>query len=156
MDSASLQDRGVGSWVAFNCTSEREVLAGLPTLPGAYIMLLGEYEQRRRGTSDIAYIGMATNRNGLRGRVRQYFHPGPTQSTNIAMNQRLSAAGCPLRIGFVAAASVAAARRMESDLLLQFESEHYELLRIPDHREHSFRFNVNTDSGHREHGFRPS
>ena len=29
-------------------------------------------------------------------------------------------------------------------------------LRIPAHREHSFRFNVNTDSGHREHGFRPS
>jgi len=29
-------------------------------------------------------------------------------------------------------------------------------LRIPEHREHSFRFNVNADSGHREHGFRPS
>ena len=29
-------------------------------------------------------------------------------------------------------------------------------VRIPVHREHSFRFNVNTDSGHREHGFRPS
>ena len=29
-------------------------------------------------------------------------------------------------------------------------------MRIPAHREHSFRFNVNTDSGHREHGFRPS
>ena len=29
-------------------------------------------------------------------------------------------------------------------------------VRIPAHREHSFRFNVNTDSGHREHGFRPS
>ncbi len=31
-----------------------------------------------------------------------------------------------------------------------------DVLRIPVHREHSFRFNVNTDSGHREHGFRPS
>ena len=29
-------------------------------------------------------------------------------------------------------------------------------MRIPAHREHSFRFNVNTDSGHREHGFRAS
>jgi hypothetical protein len=27
-------------------------------------------------------------------------------------------------------------------------------VRIPVHREHSFRFNVNGDSGHREHGFR--
>src|SRR2546426_6740882 len=103
MDSASLQYRGIGSWVAFACTTEREVLAGLPTSPGVYVMLLGELEQRRRGSSDIAYIGRATNQNGLRGRVRQYFHPGPTQSTNIAMNQRLYVADCPLRIGFVTA-----------------------------------------------------
>ena len=30
------------------------------------------------------------NQEGLRGRARQYFHPGPTQSTNIAVNQRRS------------------------------------------------------------------
>src|ERR1700675_2590557 len=105
MDSASLQDHGIGSWMAFACTTEREVLAGLPTSPGVYVILLGESEQRRRGTSDIAYVGRATNQNGLRGRVRQYFHPGPTQSTNIAMNQRLYLAGCALRVGFVAADS---------------------------------------------------
>ena len=37
-----------------------------------------------------------------------------------------------------------------------FLFDHETGLRIPVHREHSFRFNVNTDSGHREHGFRPS
>ena len=30
-----------------------------------------------------------------------------------------------------------------------------EVVRIPVHREHSFRFNVNIDSGHREHRFWP-
>lgn len=127
MDSTSLQSLGIGSWVAFSCTTEREVLAKLPPLPGVYVILLEEFQCRRRSTSDIAYIGKATNQNGLRGRVRQYFHPGPTQSTNIAMNQRIRAVGHPLRIGFVVANSVKAAQQLESNLLLQFESEHKEL-----------------------------
>lgn len=127
MDSTSLQDRGINSWVAFNCTTEREVLAGLPRPPGVYVILLGASERRLRGTSDIAYVGSATNQNGLRGRVRQYFHPGPTQSTNVAMNQRLRVAPCTLLVGFRAADSVAAAKRLEWDLLLQFENEHDEL-----------------------------
>lgn len=127
MDSASLQDRGIGAWVAFACTTELEVLAALPPSPGVYVILLGAPEQRRRGASDIAYIGKATNQNGLRGRVLQYFHPGPTQSTNIAMNQRLFAAGCALRVGFIVGDSVSVATRLESDLLLKFEDEHLEL-----------------------------
>lgn len=128
MNSTSLQQQhGIESWVAFTSVAEREVLAGLPASPGVYIILLGASKNRHLGTSNVAYIGKGTNQNGIRGRVRQYFHPGPTQSTNIAMKQRLGLAGCSLRLGFIATDSAAAATRLESDLLLQFENEHAEL-----------------------------
>ena len=126
MDSASLKDIGILSWTKFTCGTERHLLSGMPLSVGVYVILLGNRQLRIRGSSDIAYIGKATNQRGLRGRISQYFHPGPTQSTNIAMNQRLHVADCALRIGFVSADSVQAARRLESDLLLQFEKEHGE------------------------------
>jgi excinuclease UvrABC nuclease subunit len=117
MDSASIQTRGVGSWMAFTSDTEPTVLANLPSAMGVYVILLGKHAICRLGASDIAYIGKATNRGGLRGRVRQYFHPGPTQSTNIAMRSRLNALGCALRIGFTVSDSGPAARRLEADLL---------------------------------------
>src|SRR5262249_40012812 len=89
--------------------------------------LLAQAEPRRRGSSDIGYIGSAVNQKGLQGRIRQYYHPGPTQSTNILMRQRLYASGCALRLGFSATDTAAAAKRLESDLLIQFEDEHQEL-----------------------------
>jgi excinuclease UvrABC nuclease subunit len=122
-----MQELGLASWMRFASDAERIVLAGLPTRPGVYVILLRESEQRRRGTSDIAYVGKATNRKGLRGRLSQYFHPGPTQSTNIAMKRRLCEDGCSLRVGFITVDSAVAATRLESDMLLQFENEHGEL-----------------------------
>jgi hypothetical protein len=92
-----------------------------------YAIILAQPQPRRSGSSDIAYIGRAVNQNGLRGRVRQYFHPGPTQSTNIAMKSRLSEPSCDLRLGFIQTDNAASARRLESDLLVEFESEHGEL-----------------------------
>lgn len=128
MDSTSLQQQhAIESWVAFTSAVERQVLTGLPGSPGVYVILLGASENRHCGTSDVAYIGKATNQKALRGRVRQYFHPGPTQGTNIAMKQRLGLDGCSLRLGFIATDSGTAATRLESILLLQFENEHGEL-----------------------------
>lgn len=127
MDSTALGVHGISNWAAFGQLVDRQLLASLPTSPGVYAILFAQPEPRRRGSSDIAYIGRAVNQNGLRGRVRQYFHPGPTQSTNIAMRQRICAPGCTLRLGFVATNTAARARRLESDLLLRFEEEHGEL-----------------------------
>ena len=127
MDGRSLeQARGVGSRSAFNRASERELLRALPACPGVYVVLFPSMELRARGRSDIAYIGKATNQKGLRGRVRHYYHPGPTQSTNIAMHDRLCQPNCQLRLGFVMCENAPAARRLESDLLIEFEAEHGE------------------------------
>lgn len=128
MDSASLlRERGLASWMAFTKTSEREVIGTLPSSHGVYVILLGVSEPRRRGMSDIAYIGKAGNQNGLRGRVRQYYHPGPTQRTSRAMNERLCAPGCVLRIGVLTTGSASEAALLESELLDAFEREHEEL-----------------------------
>jgi hypothetical protein len=127
MDSTTLKALGISCLANFTNVAERELLAALPTSPGVYAVLLAQPEQRKRGASDIAYIGRAGNQNGLRGRVRQYFHPGPTQSTNLSMRQRIFAPGCSLRIGYLATDTVSMARRLESDLLLRFEQDHAEL-----------------------------
>lgn len=127
MDSTALRAHGISNWAAFAQIAERQLLASLPTSPGVYAIAFAQPEQRRRGSSDIAYIGRAGNQNGLRGRVRQYFHPGPTQSTNIAMRQRICTPSCALRLGFVATVTAADARRLEADLLLRFEEAHGEL-----------------------------
>ncbi len=103
------------------------MLGQLPSAPGVYVVLFDCMHERLVGSSDIAYIGKATNQNGLRGRVRQYFHPGPTQSTNLAMKERLWEHDCSLRVGFTTSKSKADAERLESELLIQFEIEHGEL-----------------------------
>lgn len=126
MDSSSLQALGIGFWREFSFSNEQELIEHLPALPGVYVVLLPSAHGRRRGASDIAYIGKATNQQGLRGRIRQYFHPGPTQRTNIAMNQRLRSS-LPLRLGCIAVPSAKDATRVESELLLKFEAQHGEL-----------------------------
>jgi hypothetical protein len=87
-------------------------------------MRFSSAQSRVRGASDIAYIGRATNRNGLRGRLRQYFHPGWRQSTNLAMKDRLLRL-VELEYGCVGK-ETAEAIDLESRLLLAFEGEHGE------------------------------
>lgn len=127
MDSTVLKAQGFSQLHVLSRLAERQLLDALPTSPGVYLILLPQPEPRRIGASDIGYIGRAINQNGLRGRVRQYFHPGPTQSTNILIRRRLCALGCALRLGFEVTDTLAKARRLESDLLLQFEKDHGEL-----------------------------
>jgi hypothetical protein len=127
MDSRSIAHRGFRSKEAFACTSEQELLELLPTSPGVYVVFLAKPEARHIGHSDVAYIGTATNVGGLRGRLRQYFHPGVSQSTNIAMRKRLSVVDCSLQITWVTSESSEFATRLESDLLIQFDRDHGEL-----------------------------
>jgi hypothetical protein len=125
MNSDDLKNRHFGSWHAFSLAAERVLLDELPTAPGVYSMRLPVAQARRRGASNIAYVGKATNRNGLRGRIRQYFHPGWRQSTNLEMKARL--VGCvAMEIAFVVTSDVAEAENLESEPLLLFEGAHGE------------------------------
>lgn len=127
MDKDYLSRQGFVGWSSFSAANEHRILGELPTKPGVYAIVLSAYKACRYGSSDIGYIGRATNRGGLRGRVRQYFHPGPTQSTNIIMRVRLSDSNLSLRFGFIVTNNTAEAKRLESDLLLEFEAQHGQL-----------------------------
>jgi hypothetical protein len=127
MNADDLVTHGFGNWEPFSATVERDLLLRIPTTYGVYVVVLPVAQSLRRGCSDVGYIGRAVYQTGLRGRVRQYFHPGPTQSTNRAMRERLDDVTLQLRIGCKATTTESAARRLESDLLLEFESQHGQL-----------------------------
>ena len=82
MRSTDLAKDGFAGWSQFNRREEKTLLRNLPANSTAYAIRNGTDYQRLRGQSDIYYIGCATNANGLRFRVYQMFHPGPTQTTN--------------------------------------------------------------------------
>lgn len=125
MKSVDLGKRGFGAWRAFTINAERELLSQLAISPGVYSMRFPRAESRLRGESDIAYIGKGTNRNGLQGRIREYFHPEWRQSTNLAMKARLLQ-GVALELAYVDTKGVEEAVDLESELLLAFEAEHAE------------------------------
>ena len=123
MNSNDLVNRGFGTWQSFSLATQGALLRGLPESFGVYSMRLPRPEQILQGSSDIAYIGKATNRNGVRGRIRQYFHPGWNQSTNLEMKDRLIAR-VELEIAFITTPDASSAAELESQLLLLFEAQH--------------------------------
>lgn len=80
MTSSALSKYGFHQWHPFSLRSISTLIKELPTSFGVYAI-------RRKGTaadasSDIVYIGSATNKLGILQRIRQYLWPGPTQRTN--------------------------------------------------------------------------
>jgi hypothetical protein len=129
MDSEALRQYGFTAWARFNKASERELLSKAPRLPGVYsIRLLGPRLQLAQATSDLVYIGSAAGHAGLQLRLRQYFHPGPTQRTNRRL---LAVCGESdlYEIAFVVLESGDAAKLLEAQLLHGFLGDHCQLPR---------------------------
>ena len=82
MTTQDLQVNGFAHWGRFNRRAKAELLKRVPRAFGVYIIRKTEPVKRSRGESDIVYVGSACNQNGLRGRINQYYSPGPTQFTN--------------------------------------------------------------------------
>ena len=82
MTTEDLKAKGFVSWSKFNSVRKAELLLRLPRKFGVYVIRANKPVKRARGESDIVYFGSACNQNGLRGRINQYFSPGPTQPTN--------------------------------------------------------------------------
>jgi hypothetical protein len=122
MDSSALGgiNEGFGSWRPFESRNVREA----PQVIGVYVLRKadGKLVCRLRGESDILYIGSTTSKGGLRQRLVQYFHPGPTQWTNQRINSFLKkyameVAWCPTSEPI----------NLEHDLLRKYLSDHDEL-----------------------------
>lgn len=130
MDSQDLVGIGFKTWLPFNVDSEAYVLARVPNEPGVYAIRRRETFARVRGASDLLYIGSATAagnpyQSGLRLRLRQYFHPGPTQRTNMRL-KALIAGSKEYEIGYAVVPSKAIATELEADLIERYEKEHGE------------------------------
>ncbi len=126
MDSQSLTAEGFSVWLPFNTASCDAMLAAAPTEVGVYVIRRNTPFPRIRDESDILYIGSATNRDGLRMRLRHYFHPGPTQWTNQRLLARCGDSS-DYDISFVTCANEDAALELEIGLLTRYRGDHLEL-----------------------------
>ena len=82
MNSATLSSFGFASWHPLNLSAEKSLLAIIPSSTGVYAMRCRN-SQRICGPFDLVYFGKATNADGLKTRVRQYFHPGHGNKTSL-------------------------------------------------------------------------
>ena len=126
MDSADLEQRGLGRWLRFNPDSEGAVLATLPTTPGVFAVRRERPYARVHGQSDIVYVGVGANRNGLKTRVQQCYHPGPTQATNQRILEAISGPD-EYELSWVECQDKADAEDLDEEILLTYLKEHGEL-----------------------------
>ena len=126
MDSNTLVQKGFERWQSFNLKAEATLSGGLPNFNGVYVIKNDVSFGRFVGESDIVYIGSAAGDNGLRGRILQYFNPGPTQNTNKRIN-RILHLHPGLKISYVLIPSADDAIALESSLLGEYERQHGEL-----------------------------
>ncbi|HUY13543.1 MAG TPA: hypothetical protein VMX16_07930 [Terriglobia bacterium] len=126
MNSENLTRIGFCNWQPFRPPAGREILRGVPTLPGVFAIRRETSFPCARGTSDLIYIGSATNENGLRTRIGQIFTPGPTQSTNRRLRDLVGKTEA-YNVSWLETDSKARAKQLKSELLEQYEKEHGEL-----------------------------
>jgi len=126
MNSRGLAAHGFVLWLPFNRAGERDLLERTPEEPGVYAFGRLTPYTRRVGESDIVYIGSAANERGLKMRLRQYFHPGPTQHTNRRI-LALVGDSKDYEVAFTQVPSRSVARGLEAKLLQMYRAEHGEL-----------------------------
>ena len=122
MDSTQLIlfSKGFSDWSPFN----EKGVKNAPEQHGVYILRKagGQRFGRLQGQSDILYIGSTMAARGLKQRLQQYLHPGPTQWTNKRINElskkhEMEVAWCPCN----------EPENLEHQLLQQYLKEHDEL-----------------------------
>jgi excinuclease UvrABC nuclease subunit len=133
VNSSDLTKYGFGTWLPFSRANEPNLLSLLPTRPGAYAIRRSTPFQRHVGLSDILYFGSAANARGLKNRLRQYFHPGHLQRTNIRI-LNLVGSSSDFEVSVAPTDCIPDAKLLESMLLSDYETEHGEL--PPENKRH--------------------
>lgn len=126
MDSAVLSQMGFSEWRPFNRQNKKELVSAVPQSVGVYAIRRDSPFTPLRGSSDILYVGSATNQKGLRGRISQYFSPGPTQWTNKRILALVSDS-TSYQISWILTETIARAKALEQELLEEYLGEHGEL-----------------------------
>ncbi len=123
MNSLELASYGLEKWMAFNLINEKNLLANTPPRLGVYAIRRRNPYRLRKGESDLVYIGSAANQQGLSMRLRQYFHPGPTQATNRRILNLVEKSN-DFEVAFAVVSSPAKAKALEAELLERYEADH--------------------------------
>lgn len=126
MDSYDLIPRGFKTWYNFDLLIQNDLLENLPNRMGVYVIIVNRLFGRLRGSSDIFYIGSATNQYGIRFRIRQYFHPGQTQRTNLRIRENLMSNEW-FKLSYVIKKNKSSAKNFEKQLLKAYKMQHGEL-----------------------------
>jgi len=126
MQSSNLTNYRFLDWLPFSTETQNQLIPALPSKIGVYVIKYKSEFGRFIGESDIVYIGSTTNKGGLKARIRQYFHPGPTQLTNIRINEMLSRK-IGFSISFKTTFTKEEARETENLLLGMYYQDHLEL-----------------------------
>jgi hypothetical protein len=126
MNSEDLSRSGFSEWQLFNRQAKKVLLRQVPKSFGVYAIRRGTQFSRVRGSSDILYIGSATNQAGLHIRLRQYFSPGPTQRTNKRILALVAESGS-YQVAWLLADTIPKAKALEQEILEGYWQEHGEL-----------------------------
>jgi excinuclease UvrABC nuclease subunit len=126
MNSKDLARLGFSDWRGFSLSEEKRLLSSLPKKMGVYVIRDSSQFGRYHGKSDIVYIGSSTSSDGLRRRIRFYFHPGLTQHTSKRIREMLNQIQT-LKIAWVQSAVPGQARALEKNLLGEYVNDHFEL-----------------------------
>lgn len=126
MNSTDLIPPGFREWAPFNLQAEKVTLAHTPRQCGVYVVRSPRPFGRFRGESDIVYVGSASNANGLKRRIRSYFHPGPSMRTSLRIRSKLDLID-DLHISCRITLASEDPRDIEHEILLAYEREHLEL-----------------------------
>lgn len=124
MNSKYLLQSGFSGSVRLKIEGEQN-FEKIPIKAAVYALVYQKLFRRLKGNSDIIYIGSTFNRRGLRKRIRQFLHPGPTQTTSIRVNALIR------EIGSVAVywrlMNKRNVRKKEKSLLKKYYNDHREL-----------------------------
>ena len=132
MDSGDLASLGFGSWHAFYPAAADELLKHAPREYGVYAIRRSTPYQRAHGSSDLLYVGSATNASGgLNMRLRQYFRVGHDQATNKRILALVTGSD-QYQVAWRITATKGEALAGEADFLERYKREHGE--RPPQNR----------------------
>lgn len=135
MNSSDLNKNNL-VWTNFTLKNKEGILERSTLDIGVYIIRTDKSFGRLKGSSDILYIGKTNTKGGFKTRMKQYFNPGPSQLTNIRINNFLNNNHVFMEILFLKDNDP---ESLERDLLKKYMEEHLEL---PPFNRNSTRFKI--------------
>ena len=106
-----LAENGLADWHVMS--DECKLLSLLPSNIGVFVITKVGNEGQE---IEFIHCGIGVNQKGLKNRIRQIYHPGPTQSTNQNIKNRLDS-GQALQLSYKVCESNYAAKELKAKIM---------------------------------------